>query len=125
MKSFLTFFFVLGSYLSYSQANVTAMEYYIDTDPGVGVATSVTITGGTGFVESFTIPNSSLTEGFHVIGIRVQDENSVWSLHEIKTVYVSSSDPVTTSNVTDGEYFVDTDLGYGSGTAFTISSPGS
>lgn len=124
MKSFLTLLFVLGSYLSHSQTSVTAMEYFIDDDPGVGNATSVDISAGTTFNESFTIASSGgdLTEGFHVLVIRVQDASNRWSMLEAKTFYVSPSDPINTSQISAGEYFLDTDPGYGEGTAFSVTA---
>ena len=101
---------------------MTAMEYYLDTDPGVGMATSVTISSGTTFDETFTIPSGSLTEGFHTLVIRVRDDNLVWSVQESKYFYVSASDPIATATVDGGEYFIDTDPGIGSATSFSVSS---
>ncbi len=122
MRSFFIVIFLIGSHWLYSQANVTAMEYFIDTDPGVGSATDVSsFAGGTTFDEGFTIPSSELSEGFHTIVIRVQDENLVWSVLEARSIYVSPSDLIVTANVVAAEYYVDTDPGVGGGTPFDIS----
>lgn len=121
MKNLLTLLFLLGSYLSFAQTNITAMEYYLDSDPGVGNGVAVVISTGNTIDETFTIPNASLPEGFHKLVIRVQDENLDWSVQETKFFLVAASDPQVTANVVSGEYYLDDDPGIGNGTAITLS----
>jgi hypothetical protein len=66
-------FFVDG----YSQ--VTAIEYYIDTDPGEGSATSISLTPGTVLDLNFTIPTTAIAAGGHTIGIRAAGTGGTWS----------------------------------------------
>jgi hypothetical protein len=69
---------ILLSGLSYAQVDINAMEYFIDTDPGIGAATSVPVTTGATIEESIIIPTSTLPVGFHTLYIRVQDLNAEW-----------------------------------------------
>ncbi len=55
-------------------------EYYIDTDPGPGNGTSVSITPGFTIDENFSVNASSLSVGNHYICVRVKDLNNVWSV---------------------------------------------
>jgi hypothetical protein len=112
-----------GFYISTATSNVTdisAAEFFVDTDPGVGNGTSVTITSGPNPTFVATVPTTALSGGFHFVAIRTKDLNNKWSLFEGRGFYISSS----TANVTDisaAEFFVDTDPGAGNGTAVTIA----
>jgi hypothetical protein len=46
-KYFLCAFAILSIYTLANAQNITKIEYYIDTDPGFGVATGVHITAAT------------------------------------------------------------------------------
>lgn len=112
-----------GFYISTATINVTnitAAEFFVDTDPGVGNATPVAITAGPNPTFVATVPTTSLSAGFHFAAIRTKDLNDKWSLFEGRGFYISSS----TANVTDisaAEFFVDSDPGVGNGTSITIS----
>lgn len=104
-----------------SQETISALEYFIDDDPGYGAATSVSITSGTSITESLQINTSSLSVGFHTLFIRVQNSAGDWGIPESRLVYV---DPSGTGivNIQSLEYFIDDDPGYGNGTAFSAFS---
>ena len=53
--------------------NITQVEYYIDTDPGFGNGTSVSISAGTDIDLSFTADLSSVSYGFPVLYVRAKD----------------------------------------------------
>ena len=108
----------VGSHLSFSQGNINAMEYFIDDqDLGIGANPIVPITAGATISESFTIPTSGLSVGFHTVYFRVQDLGLQWSISESRSFYVSSSDLTTQANVIEVEYSIDIDPGIGSGTS--------
>src|SRR6188768_550763 len=72
---------------------VTALQYFYDTDPGVGVAgngavISVAPTGDLDQAYSFPLPGS-FTNGFHHLYVRAQDEFGRWSIAERRTFYVT------------------------------------
>ncbi|MFY0626549.1 MAG: T9SS type A sorting domain-containing protein [Reichenbachiella sp.] len=120
MKIFLTSIFILSVNISIAQ-NILVMEYYLDTDPGYGAGISIPITPGANVDVDFVIPNASLSEGFHTLVIRAQDANLDWSVQEVKNFYVSPSDPVNTASITNGEYYIDTDPGYGNGNPISVT----
>ena len=106
----------------YSQENITAMEYYIDTDPGVGNGVSVTISAGTPQDVNFSISTAALSDGFHVLVVRTQDASGDWGISQSQAFYVSASNTTSTANLDQLEYFFDTDPGYGNGTSVTLTS---
>ncbi len=117
--------FLSGS-LAFSQSEVNALEYYIDEDPGVGNATSVTITPGTELDINFTVPISGLglSPGFHLMGVRTQDATGNWSFHEKRTFYIqenAGAPPSTPLDVSALEYFLDEDPGVGSATLVAVT----
>lgn len=103
-------------------ANITAMEYYIDTDPGVGSGTSVTFATGPSVSFTIGIPTTSLSAGMHILVIRAQDQNGDWSIHESRAFYVSTASFATVANVTAIEYFFDTDPGFGNGNTISATA---
>lgn len=91
--------------------NMAAGEYWIDSDPGFGQATSITLPNSNdvnGQTESVSL--SGLSKGQHQIGIRTMDENGIWSHTNILSIYIDSDDifPIASS-----EHFVSTDPGFG------------
>jgi hypothetical protein len=113
----------LGLLRSHAQ-NITAAEYFFDTDPGVGMATPIA-TGAPATSVSFTtnISTAALSPGFHSLAIRARDAVGKWGLMERSTIYISSS----ASNVTPivaAEFFFDHDPGVGNGTGLGVSMPG-
>lgn len=61
-------------------------EYFFDNDPGFGVANAITFTPTLSIDEAFFSADiSGLTDGAHVIGIRVLDASGQWSLVEFDT----------------------------------------
>jgi len=103
--------------------NVSRVEYYIDTDPGYGAATSISIGTGTDFANlTVNIDPATLTTGVHVFGIRSKDANGAWSLDN-KWLFVKPySNSTGTPNVSRVEYYIDTDPGYGNATNVNIGT---
>ncbi|MET0465390.1 MAG: CARDB domain-containing protein [Chitinophagaceae bacterium] len=111
--------------------NITRIEYYIDTDPGLGNATSIGITPGTDIQDAvIAIDPAILTEGVHRLYTRSRDASGKWSMinmHLFYKPYPTAGIPVPAepAAITRIEYYVDTDPGYGKGTALPFSpSPG-
>ncbi|MGL1888679.1 MAG: T9SS type A sorting domain-containing protein, partial [Reichenbachiella sp.] len=103
-------------------ATVDAAEYYLDTDPGYGNGTSITVESGTPISTDFVVPNASISTGFHSLVIRLQDSDGQWGVQESKAFYVSNSDPAVISNIVAAEYYLDIDPGHGNGTTITVSA---
>ncbi|MGB1307952.1 MAG: T9SS type A sorting domain-containing protein [Oceanihabitans sp.] len=65
-------------------ASIEAAEYFIDIDPGLGLATPLTVTGDT-IDENLVIATSgSIAQGDHYLHIRVKNTDGTWSLYERK-----------------------------------------
>jgi Secretion system C-terminal sorting domain len=115
-----------GFYISSATANVgniTAAEFFIDTDPGVGNGTSIVVSPGSSSAFVATVPTTSLASGFHFIAIRTKDADGNWGLFENRGFYISTA-TTNMADITAGEYFFDTDPGIGNGAAFNFTTPG-
>jgi len=106
-----------------AQTNVDAMEYFFDSDPGVGNGISIPITPGPIQNISFSINTSALTVGFHTLVIRAHHQGGVWGVQDSRVVYITSVAVASTGVIDDIEYYIDSDPGPGAGTAIGI--PGS
>ncbi|GAB4159809.1 MAG: hypothetical protein Tsb0033_14860 [Winogradskyella sp.] len=103
--------------------SITALEYFIDTDPGFGNATSVAVNANSGTVtQSFAIPLGTLDEGFHKLYIRTQDDFGEWSLYDQRLFFVTPEQNI--SPIVSAEYFYDVDPGFGNGTPVTLQPTG-
>jgi hypothetical protein len=101
---------------------LTQAEYFFDTDPGIGLGMPITITQGIEVNFTADIPVSGLESGFHTLFIRILNENGKWSLYEGRNFYVQPvADFEPTPQLTQAEYFFDTDPGVGEGIAIDIT----
>ncbi len=101
--------------------DITAMEYYVDADPGVGNGTAITITAAATLDINVNVPTASLSPGMHVLVVRAQDQSGDWSIQETRPFFVAPSSVTTDADITDVEYFLDSDPGPGGGTAVAIT----
>lgn len=93
-------------------------EYFINTDPGPGLALPITITPGFTIDQMISIPVGSIGEGLHLLGIRVLDDNGIWSLFERKNFIVEY---LNATDLVAAEYFIDADPGIGNATPISIT----
>jgi PKD repeat protein len=101
---------------------VSRVEYFFDTDPGVGNGAALTIASSDSAFFNSTVVQA-LPAGFHKMVVRFRDNNNVWSMNEARPFYVSKTASGSAATlVTRAEYFFDTDPGVGNGTALTIGS---
>lgn len=97
---------------------VGRIEYFFDDDPGYGQGTAVTFTPGNEVTASFTFSTAGLSRGIHFLLVRTMDSEGKWGT--VSSAMILVPDPGPGIPVTRMEYFVDTDPGYGNGTAVTI-----
>jgi hypothetical protein len=106
--------------------NIVKVEYYLDTDPGFGVATDVPISAGTPINNlNINLPMTGLTDGFHQFFARAKDANGVWSMvanHQFLKTTVVITPSATIPNVVKAEYFIDTDPGFNSGVNIPLTA---
>lgn len=104
-----------------SSIDVVEMEYFVDTDPGFGIATAIPISSANQIPnQNFTIDVSSFSDGFHTLFLRSKDNSGKWSLTNKKVFFkesIPSSQPIVSV-----EYFWDNDPGFGNGTDVPITA---
>ncbi|MBN8653723.1 MAG: gliding motility-associated C-terminal domain-containing protein [Cytophagales bacterium] len=104
-----------------NSANITAAEYFFDTDPGHGNGMPIAVTAGATANFTVSIPTTSLSAGFHFLVIRTKGLDGKWGLFEGRGFYITSS-TTDVPNLVAAEYFFDTDPGQGNGTALPITA---
>jgi hypothetical protein len=106
------------------QPNINRVEWYMDSDPGYGNATPITITAGQDLSAlAINISLTPLSSGVHFVGIRSRDANGAWSLDN-KWLFLKpypGNGVIVQPNVNRVEWYLDNDPGYGNGTPITIS----
>ena len=99
---------------SSSTKNITALEYFFDTDPGIGNGTQMALTPSHSIQDyTFSPTVSNLSTGVHLLFVRSKDENGNWSMSNSSALYFSKSSAST--KVSEVEYFYDSDPGFGNG----------
>jgi hypothetical protein len=108
--------------------NVVKAEYFIDADPGFGLGTDIPLTAATdvaGLVAS--INTGALTAGAHKLYIRTLNAEGEWSTTTVRQ-FVADFDPAyptppaAAQNITNAEYFIDSDPGFGNGTNIPLTA---
>ncbi len=97
---------------------VEAIEYWFDTDPGIGKATRMAATlDGDSLQTAFDVSTDNLADGIHLIGLRTLTDGT-WSETKVRRFLVRSSHD---DYVTRVEYFWNNDPGAGSGYTVDIT----
>ena len=100
-------------------SNIDSAEYFIDTDPGVGNGTPLTMTGNS-IDQNYNVPTTGLSDGIHKLYVRIINDNGTWSIYDKNVLYINPSQS-NAANIASAEYFFDTDPGEGNGTALTMT----
>jgi|GEM_PF-1080014 len=107
-------------------ADVTALEYFFDTDPGFGMAASLPVLPGADITTSGSVNTALLSEGVHYFGLRAKNSIGQWGLTTLKPVYVLPNITLpahaAAAPIVQAEYFVDTDPGFGLATPIPVTS---
>ena len=94
--------------------NITAIEYAIDTDGGIGQNTIVNVNPANPTIdENFVVDVSSLSLGDHYLLIRARDEYGNWGITQMDTISIHCDTAVVAfnaSNVCIGDTVLLTDL---------------
>lgn len=107
--------------LQSSSTGITELEYFIDTDPGAGNGTSISLLEVDTLELIQSLEVSGLTPGPHQFCMRARNEDGVWSLYHNRILWVSdSSERNEAPKLTNSEFFFDTDPGAGSGLVYSI-----
>ena len=114
IKRWLGCLLLLCFYATVQSQTIKKVEYFIDTDPGVGNGTPINLAQNNVIDSTFIFDVSSLTNGLHLIYVRAQDDNLKWSLN-YSTAFIKTAGNDSLLSVTQLEYFYDTDPGFGNG----------
>jgi len=125
--AFILLLLLTGLQYGQSQSNITRVEYYFDTDPGLGSATPLTIPAGQIVLNNLTIPvdPGALSQGVHRLYARAKNADGNWGLVNSWLFYKpydgATAPPVgTISNINRVEYYFDTDPGLGLAASLSI-----
>lgn len=97
--------------------NGADIEWFYDSDPGVGKGNLVPAESGTNVI---ILPTSKLLPGPHLLSIRSKDSKNRWTPTVTHTIYVTEP----SADITEGEYFVDDDPGVGKASGFKFDGNG-
>ncbi len=118
IKLILCFLLLTISQFTYAQ-QITQAEYYIDDDPGFGNGTAIDVSTPTDLLETDVAVPVNLNIGIHTLFVRTKDENGVWSLSDGRPFFTYIP---YTGLITQAEFFIDGDPGFGNGTALSITN---
>lgn len=102
-----------------SAQKIKKMEYFFDTDPGVGKAKPFPVAASDTVNVSADLPINNLTKGLHALYMRAKSDTG-WGLTEV--VLFNVYDSLLTLPVSKEEYFFDNDPGVGKATPVAINS---
>ena len=119
MKNFIILIYFTGLGITALSQNVVQVEYFIDTDAGYGKNNLISIGPSSDITFPVTPNLSGLTPGYHKLYFRTKDNNGNWSLTARRNIEVLISQSKTT--FVKGEYFFDTDPGFGNASLIAIS----
>jgi hypothetical protein len=106
-----------------AQPQLTKAECFVDADPGYGAGVDIPFTAGTTLDVNFSVSLlGNISGGFHKITVRVKNANNQWIAVLTRPFLKENLTPLATSTVTDIEYFIDADPGYGAATAVPITA---
>ena len=102
--------------------SIVKMEWFIDTDPGFGAGTGVTILPTNDSTVTFVAPVNALPYGLHRLFFRALDANGGWSLTGQQIFFREAPVSNPSINITKAEYFIDTDPGFGAATDIALTA---
>ncbi|WP_369992941.1 T9SS type A sorting domain-containing protein [Winogradskyella sp.] len=99
--------------------SIASAEYFIDTDPGVGNGTPLSVSGDVVDMD-LNVPTAGLSDGVHKLYVRLINTDGTWSLYDNNVFYVNPNN-TNTASIASAEYFIDADPGVGNGTPLTVT----
>jgi Secretion system C-terminal sorting domain len=121
MKIFFTGCILCWALITMGQ-NVVQVEYFIDKDAGPGNNTLINVIPLADGTFPVTADFTGVSGGHHFLYLRSRDSDGSWSFTARRSIVVA---PQSTSPLIAGEYFIDTDPGFGSAGVIALSAPDS
>lgn len=106
-----------------NQPMITNIEYFLDQDPGPGLASTIPITQAESIQIEENLQLASVQTGLHRLYVRGKDSNGNWGIPQAHSFLAQSrtaNEPL--AKITEIEYFYDADPGWGNGLKIPISS---
>jgi len=120
-KVFISALLALASTGAALAQNIVSLEYSVDTDPGFGNATSVTLSPEADGTFNFEVSTAGLSKGWHTLYFRTLDENGFWSHTSYRTIEIL--DDVAVNQVESAELFDDGLGDFGTGIFMAFDNP--
>ena len=98
-------------------AQLNSFEYFYDADPGFGEGTQVAISTES-VNQDFELSFDGLSNGTHMLYMRVKDNENQWSLYDAKLIQIVGSQMAT---ITEMEYYFNEDPGFGNGESIDLN----
>jgi hypothetical protein len=99
------------------------IEYFYDTDPGYGQGISVPIPAtNTDYTLNLNLAITGMSAGLHLLHVRAQTNDGRWSHTHVRAVLFLGTMAGNGQALTQVEYFIDTDPGYGNGTQIAFAT---
>jgi hypothetical protein len=106
---------------TFAQPAINRVEYFYDTDPGMGNGTNFPVTQGVNISnQTAAVSINNLSDGLHNLYIRSRTNNGKWSL-TVTNAFVKMSLPAN-NLINKAEYYFDTDPGLGLGVNIPVAS---
>ena len=114
-RATLLFLAGLAVHWAWAQDMVTG-EYWIDTDPGFGMAAPMPPQPqGIDVDYQFPVSTTALSPGMHTLAFRTKDASGRWSHTNHRPLFIAAAPPAE-SSIVRTEYFLNNDPGWGNGT---------
>lgn len=108
------------TYEAFTQ-NIVQAEYFFDRDNGAGKNIPINLAAAADGTFPLSVSVNGISAGYHKLYIRAKDSDGRWGQTTRRNIEVVPT--LGEETVIAGEYFIDSDLGFGAGTAIQVSSP--
>ena len=123
MKALYTFLigcFCVG--VTLAQSDISSLEYFFDTDPGIGNGVSIDIDPDVELLnQNFNIPTTGLSQGTHRLFMRVINVTGLTTIYAYKTFRIYDVPTINLDDIVEAEYYFNTDPGLGNGTNIDVA----
>ncbi|GAB5523536.1 MAG: hypothetical protein Roseis2KO_14080 [Roseivirga sp.] len=99
-------FYVAPATIDETNRGFLKAEYFIDTDPGVGLATTFDLEASDFTEDDLDIGLSNLSPGDHIVGVRYQNADKVWSFTEVSAFTIEPENGVDQDYLIEVSYSV-------------------
>jgi hypothetical protein len=105
------------------EAEIVAAECFVDSDPGQGAATTLTVNSAMEVTLNDSFDLDGYDPGWYRIYLRYQDERGFWSSADCRLFELRTEDiPPTSAEIVAAEYFFNNDPGSGNGSALSVTT---